>query len=597
MRQEKDMQRKDFKIGKKIAKKMLTIYLTVMLALLIVLFSVVIPAFLNVAKQSSNNLIQMIRDQYEATQKQVSAAVYNVIAMKELEGLLEKYASSPGKNTGAEIELYLSEVKSSSNLLFVMVELLPGETFGSIHHRGDQVTEFISENPQYKQLSETKSTYFSPIYTGDEGLYFKGLTETPVPFGYYSAYRNTYGVEYIVTVCYSAYSLLKTTGFAADMDLDAYYAFNKQGECIYATDTERIEEAEQVAAQIATDKILWEDGRYYFGVSIIDNGMKFVGEASWFTLLSALRFLIISVSALFIIPPLLFYLIAVPAQTRYLYPLKLLARNMSDFSIGSQPPSVIQTGDEIQEVSAVFNHMVEKTNEQASALVQGEQEKAVAMYKLLTLQLEPHFVYNTMNIINIMARENRGDDIIAINNALRRILRERLNTGQTIYDTVKKEVDTLKQYMIIMGYRYENKVVMDYDVQEELQEERIIKNILQPLVENAFYHGLTGDDGEIAGSISVLVYQVEDRIELEVSDDGKGFDSDTLAWLQSHEFRLNRPEQKGDIHIGLENIYGRLKHVYGHDFTMDVRSAKGYGSTIILSLPKLTLQKDPDDGI
>ena len=138
---------------------------------------------------------------------------------------------------------------------------------------------------------------------------------------------------------------------------------------------------------------------------------------------------------------------------------------------------------------------------------------------------------------------------------------------------------------------------MDYDVQEELQEERIIKNILQPLVESAFYHGLTGDDGEIAGSISVLVYQVEDRIELEVSDDGKGFDSDTLAWLQSHEFRLNRPEQKGDIHIGLENIYGRLKHVYGHDFTMDVRSAKGCGSTIILSLPKLTLQKDPDDGI
>lgn len=259
---------------------------------------------------------------------------------------------------------------------------------------------------------------------------------------------------------------------------------------------------------------------------------------------------------------------------------------MTGFVIGDPSSLVLETGDEIEDLSRVFSDTVDKVNRQAQSLVASEQEKAVTTYKLLTTQLDPHFVCNTMNIINILARQHRNDDIIAINSALRRILRERLNTSTGVFDTVQKEVDTLRQYMLIMNYRYENKVQMDYDIDPSVQECLIVKNVLQPLVENAFYHGLTNKSGDVSGSISVLIYSMEDRVVIEINDDGKGFDPILLRQIRENNFRVNRSDQLGDTHIGLENIYDRLKHIYNDCFSMEINSEVGFGSTIVLSLPK-----------
>ncbi len=102
----------------------------------------------------------------------------------------------------------------------------------------------------------------------------------------------------------------------------------------------------------------------------------------------------------------------------------------------------------------------------------------------MTTQMDPHFIYNTMNIINILARKGEFEDIVKVNTALTRVLRERLNTQNTAFEEVAHEIEALKQYQLIMDYRYHNQVAVEYDIDEAVLHKKIPKNILQPLLEN-----------------------------------------------------------------------------------------------------------------
>lgn len=579
------MKQREFEIGRKLANRMLRIYLFIILLVLSIMSVTVVPAFLRISKNNAESTVQMIQDQYEAAQEKVADLVYTTIALKELSDLLYQYESNPSKENVSKINLYLGTIQSSSSLLYIMVERIPsGVVFKSIRYSDTDISSYVGNSPYYRELYNYNTSYYAPFSVDDR--YFATDNNSAIPFGYYSLRQTYKGIDYVITACYNVSNLLKTTEFATNNGLDGYLVFNRQGECVYATDAAMIAPAREAVAVLTSSQR--QGTTYYFIHNVTANGNIIVGVASLSTMLSSLLFLLCILLLLVVIPPLLFYLFMIPANNRFLYPLKKLSSEMSAFSIGGPSPEVISTGDEIEELSRVFTQMVDKINEQTTALVKGEQEKAITVYKLLTTQLEPHFVYNTMNIINILARQGQTDDVIAINNALRRILRERLNSEQNVFDEVSREVETLQQYVLIMNYRYKNAVNFDYDVDPDLQQELIVKNILQPLVENAFYHGLTDSQGEVAGNISIMVYSQANQIIVEVSDDGKGFQPDKLKWMQEHSFNVNRKHQKGDSHIGLANIHARLRHVYANEFLMEVHSQPGFGSTIILTLPKIS---------
>lgn len=257
---------------------------------------------------------------------------------------------------------------------------------------------------------------------------------------------------------------------------------------------------------------------------------------------------------------------------------------MKKFSIGDEPVQFFETEDEIGELSHSFYDMAVNINQQSSELSRKEYEKAVTYYKLLTTQLDPHFIYNTMNIINILARQGAYEDIIKVNTALTRVLRERLNTQNTTFENVSNEIVTLKQYQLIMDYRYHNQVKVEYDIDESILDKKIPKNILQPLVENAYYHGLSADTGEIQGNIEILIYPLEDELIIEISDDGKGFSEKRLMEIRENLKHATMHKEK-EAHIGMENIYRRISYLYGDNFSMDIQSEEGHGSTIVLTFP------------
>ncbi|MFR5152056.1 MAG: sensor histidine kinase [Ruminococcus sp.] len=95
-----------------------------------------------------------------------------------------------------------------------------------------------------------------------------------------------------------------------------------------------------------------------------------------------------------------------------------------------------------------------------------EHQNAVINYKLLATQVDPHFIYNTMNVINIMAQDGRADEVVEINTALIKILRERLNSKISIFETVQTEIDTLMQYCCIINHRHHNQISVHFDIDD-----------------------------------------------------------------------------------------------------------------------------------
>ena len=199
--------------------------------------------------------------------------------------------------------------------------------------------------------------------------------------------------------------------------------------------------------------------------------------------------------------------------------------------------------------------------------------------------MDPHFIYNTMNIINILARKGDTEAITEINSALICILRERLNSKLSITDTIANELETLRQYELIMDYRYENRVHTFHEVDSSLSDRKIPKNILQPLVENAFYHGFGSGRFLKEGHIDITIYSVEEDIVIEVSDDGAGMSRERLEMLMNRSYRIYDDQKP---HIGLDNIRQRLDYIYRGMAQFDIQSTEGYGTTISITVPSDT---------
>ena len=288
------------------------------------------------------------------------------------------------------------------------------------------------------------------------------------------------------------------------------------------------------------------------------------------------------VTLLYIVSAIIYTCFLVSTIGRSLLPLEQLNHAMQEYSAGITVQTDIHTRDEIEKLNGYFLDMTEKINQQVKDIKEQEHINSVVNYKLLATQIDPHFIYNTMNIINIMAREGNTTAIVEINSALIKILRERLNSKLSITDTVENELGTLYQYSRIMNYRYENKVQLSPDVDDDLLQYQIPKNILQPLAENSFYHGFPSLTEMQEGHIDIMIYSIDGKMIIEISDDGAGIPPQRLEILRNHSYEIYNDKKP---HIGLDNIRQRLSYIYHDQYQFDIQSTEGYGTTISRTMP------------
>ena len=204
-------------------------------------------------------------------------------------------------------------------------------------------------------------------------------------------------------------------------------------------------------------------------------------------------------------------------------------------------------------------------------------------YKMLQAQINPHFLYNTLNSINWMIRARKNEEAAEMTVALGTILRSALNKQQ--YVTIEEELDSLRKYMAIQEYRYRKRVA--FSVECEAAGQYLIPHMtLQPLVENSIYHGV--EKMLTPCTISVTIKEDGERIAITVSDNGPGMTEEELEAVRSFT-----AEPKGHG-IGLKNIYERLKMAFDQEAGFHISSVCGNGTTVMITIPKAEVMKDDD---
>ncbi len=245
--------------------------------------------------------------------------------------------------------------------------------------------------------------------------------------------------------------------------------------------------------------------------------------------------------------------------------------------------------DEIGQLNASFNQMVSKVNE----LIESEYKATIlrkdAEFKALQAQINPHFLYNTLQLISSIAVVKKVPEIDHASRSLGYMLRYSIKTKGD-FVPFEQELEHVKSYLDIQSIRLEDEVRIKVQMSEELKAYGIVKLVLQPIIENSFRHGLDKRRG--AGTVELLGRLThDDKIEIAIRDNGAGMDQDTLDRLRRSLGHADVPAlSNGKESIGILNVDARLKLFYGANYRLSIRSAPGEGTEVVLLIPAVRHQ-------
>ncbi|WP_455619872.1 sensor histidine kinase [Eisenbergiella sp.] len=243
----------------------------------------------------------------------------------------------------------------------------------------------------------------------------------------------------------------------------------------------------------------------------------------------------------------------------------------------------IASGDEAEVLYHRFEDMVDRIKEQIIDIRKHEKEKRVLALRALQAQINPHFLYNSLNTIKWMGQMQGADAVVDAVDALSSIMQ--VNMSKKTYMTFQEELDYLNKYICMKEFQKAARIKFVCKIEEELRQCYILKMLIQPIVENSLKHGGVMEDKD--GYISISIYADGGDVVIDVEDNGRGLSEeesrDILARLQ-----------KGDG-IGLFNIQKRIQLYYGEEYGVSITGEKGIFTCVSLRIPKRTQAGEEDD--
>ena len=208
-----------------------------------------------------------------------------------------------------------------------------------------------------------------------------------------------------------------------------------------------------------------------------------------------------------------------------------------------------------------------------------KEQKAKRRYELKVLQsqINPHFLYNTLDSIIWMAEWGKNQEVVKMTSSLARLLRRSISNEQEVV-TIEEEIDYTEAYLTIQKMRYQDKLEYEIEAEPDIRKEETVKLVLQPVVENAIYHGIKYKEGK--GLIQIRGFREGGDIILQVEDDGRGMDQDTLE----HIFEKHVRDTKSNG-VGLQNVHERIRLYYGAAYGLSFESEPGKGTVVTIRLP------------
>lgn len=272
------------------------------------------------------------------------------------------------------------------------------------------------------------------------------------------------------------------------------------------------------------------------------------------------------------------YMLALLVAGSMVKRIRLLMKTMQkaekgDFSAGIH----VSGSDEIGELETKFNHMLVKIESLVEEKYQIGKEAKNAELKALQAQINPHFLYNTLELITCKAYNYKARDIVDLVNSMARFYKLSLSKGKDIV-TIGDEIAHIEAYINIQNQRFDDSIKLVLDIDERLTACSIMKLVLQPLVENAIHHGIMEKEIQ-AGTIKIGGIFADDDIVLTVEDDGVGMSPGQTDKILTEQCSK-------DAHgFGVINVERRLKINYGERYGLTYKSIKGQGTTVSVRIP------------
>ncbi|OMF37780.1 hypothetical protein BK133_04405 [Paenibacillus sp. FSL H8-0548] len=260
--------------------------------------------------------------------------------------------------------------------------------------------------------------------------------------------------------------------------------------------------------------------------------------------------------------------------------LKMIVLAMKRVKEGSLTVSVpVQSNDEFSQIAISFNLMTERIHELVETVYKSQLMEREAELKALESQVNPHFLYNTLATISWVARKAKSTEIVHLSGALAQFYRLVLNKGRHEI-LIKNELEMVKAYLDIQKFRFEEMFDVVYEIDERVYEYCVVKNILQPIVENALNHGIEPkrDRGTLIIKASI---EDDDMLCFKVIDDGVGMTKERLAALNAGNI-----EQTSGSGYAVKNIAERLSSYYGDRHAFHIHSAPGIGTSVKIIFAK-----------
>lgn len=269
-------------------------------------------------------------------------------------------------------------------------------------------------------------------------------------------------------------------------------------------------------------------------------------------------------------------------SSRITDPIKELEKSVSKLEKGDLDTPVYVGGSyEIRHLGGSIQRMALRIKQLMRDIEQEHESKRKSEFDTLQSQINPHFLYNTLDIIVWMIENEKKSDAVRVVTALARFFRISLSKGKSII-TVKDELEHVRNYLMIQQMRFKNKFTYTIQAEDEVMELASLKLMLQPMVENAIYHGMEFMDGD--GEIQIQVWREEDDLYLKVSDNGLGMTEDQVENLFKDGSHV--PSKRGSG-IGVRNVNERVHLYFGESYGVRIQSEPDEGTDVIIHLPAI----------
>ena len=374
-------------------------------------------------------------------------------------------------------------------------------------------------------------------------------------------------------------------GFVFVMDQEDNIVYTPVNGIVYRVNPKWVKAMEPMSVQI-------QGGSYQIRSELSPyTGWRTVGVFSMDEVMSSVNTIVYILFTCVIISLVLVVIVSFKFSRTLTNPIFKLKRLMKQAESGDLTVRFnFEHNDEIGELGQSFNHMIARIDQLIQMVYVEQENKRTAEMKSLQEQIKPHFLYNTLDTISWMARDYDAEDIVRLVDALTNMFRIGLSHGKDII-TVKEEITHVSNYLYIQKIRYKDKLNYVIHVDESLYAIEVPKLILQPLVENAIYHGVKAKRG--GGTITITGVPEGENLVFTVQDNGAGMPQEKVEELNRRmSERSVLDEQKS---FGLFYIRERIQLCYGTGYGVHVESALGEGTRVTITLPLYQKPKKFDE--